>query len=278
MRCHWLQTAVAAVIATSASADFFAFADETVPPMGGAYQGYKNVIAIPVDDARTRAIAGALIMPEGAGPFPAVVYLPVCGGVFPSPEWAAENRLAEHLKSKGFATLIVDPNSARSEYAGVCSEAMGDRWLEVGKRGAYDALAAVKVLSQRPEIDARHIFLQGRSQGAFNVLAAVDSALPQDYEVKIAGAVAYYPACFDNFRPKVPTLILAAEKDEVTPAADCLAGKDQPNVEVVVYPGTTHGFAWPATISFYGMTFRYDEAATKDAEERVDAFLASHMK
>ena len=43
--------------------------------MGG---GYTNVIAIPVDDPDTKAIAGALFRPQGAGPFPAVIYLGYC--------------------------------------------------------------------------------------------------------------------------------------------------------------------------------------------------------
>ena len=40
------------------------------PPMGG---GYTNVIPIPIDEPGTKAIAGALIKPEGAGPFPAII-------------------------------------------------------------------------------------------------------------------------------------------------------------------------------------------------------------
>src|SRR5271165_5778504 len=42
------------------------------PKMAG---GYANAIAIPVDDPEVKAIAGALIKPEGAGPFPVIVYM-----------------------------------------------------------------------------------------------------------------------------------------------------------------------------------------------------------
>ena len=42
------------------------------PPIGG---GYTNVIAIPVNDPSVKEIAGALFKPQGAGPFPAVVYM-----------------------------------------------------------------------------------------------------------------------------------------------------------------------------------------------------------
>jgi hypothetical protein len=53
-------------------------AGQTTPPMGG---GYTNVIPIPVDSPRTKAISGALFKPEGVGPFPAVIYMPACDGV-----------------------------------------------------------------------------------------------------------------------------------------------------------------------------------------------------
>jgi hypothetical protein len=39
--------------------------------MGG---GYTNVIPIPIDEPGTKAITGALIKPEGAGPFPAIIH------------------------------------------------------------------------------------------------------------------------------------------------------------------------------------------------------------
>ena len=48
------------------------------PPMAGEY---TNVIPIPVDDPATKAIAGALFKPDGAGPFPAVVYMSGCEGL-----------------------------------------------------------------------------------------------------------------------------------------------------------------------------------------------------
>ena len=58
------------------------------PKMGG---GYKDVIAIPVDDPATKAIAGALFKPAGAGPLPAVIYMSTCDGI---------NRGEDHLVSR----------------------------------------------------------------------------------------------------------------------------------------------------------------------------------
>jgi hypothetical protein len=89
-------------------------AAQTVPPMGG---GYTNVIPIPVDDPATKAIAGALFKPEGAGPFPAVVYMSSCAGLSVYPEKALEKSVIDHLRSKGVATLIVDPFTPRNDGA-----------------------------------------------------------------------------------------------------------------------------------------------------------------
>ena len=91
---------------------------QALPPMGG---GFTNVIAIPVDDPKTKAISGALFKPEGAGPFPAVIVMPTCAGVDLPPALSVEKTLIDHLQSKGVATLIVDPFTPRGELQGRCS-------------------------------------------------------------------------------------------------------------------------------------------------------------
>jgi dienelactone hydrolase len=76
--------------------------------------------------------------------------------------------------------------------------------------------------------------------------------------------------------PSVPVLVLIGDKDQ---AAPCLALKDTPNFEVVVYPGATHGFNAPGVgdIERQGYDMVYDEKATPDAERRADAFIDAHM-
>ena len=52
-----------------------------------------------------------------------------------------------------------------------------------------------------------------------------------------------------------------------------------PNVEVVVYPGATHAFSLRGIdVNAEGHRLVYDEKAAKDAEARVDAFIAAHMR
>ena len=86
-------------------------AGQEPPPMGF---GYTDVIPIPLDDPTTKAIAGALFKPPGAGPFPAVAYMVNCGGLHHSGERALEKSVIDHLLAKGVATLIVDPFTPRN--------------------------------------------------------------------------------------------------------------------------------------------------------------------
>jgi dienelactone hydrolase len=232
--------------------------------MGG---GYTNVIPIPVDNPTTKAISGALFKPEGAGPFPAVIFMPGCGGVDSPPARASQKTLTDHLQSKGVATLIVDPFTPRGQLRG-CSG---------GNSGTKDALAAVKVLRAMPDIEVKHIFLQGLSWGATSSLGLVDTTNPDSSDAKVAGVIAYYPSCSVVADPSVPVLVLIGEKDDWTPASTCTALKDTPNFEVVVYPGATHAFNMPGVGDWEGHHMVYDEKATQDAERRADAFMAAHM-
>src|SRR4051794_28835387 len=74
------------------------------PTMGG---GYTNVTPIPVDDPVSKQIAGALFKPEGKGPFPAVVYMPGCGGPNFPLDLQNEKLVISRMQAKGIATFIV---------------------------------------------------------------------------------------------------------------------------------------------------------------------------
>jgi len=85
------------------------------PPMSG---GYTNVIAIPVDDPPIKAVAGALFKPEGAGPFPAVIYMSDCDGVGVPWALSLQENLVHHLLSRGVAILILDSFTPRRNEKG----------------------------------------------------------------------------------------------------------------------------------------------------------------
>jgi dienelactone hydrolase len=253
-------------------------AAQSAPPIGG---GYTNAIPIPVDDPATKAIAGALFKPAGAGPFPAVVYMSGCYGLNSPSELALERSVIDHLLAKGVATLIVDPFTPRNEPEGVCAKLSEKTFAQYATRGGNDAVAALKALKAMPDIDPNRVFLQGYSFGAISSLFATDTKTPGAHDTKIAGLIAYYPYCYDNVEFSAPTIVLIGEKDDWTPAALCQAAKGKPNLEEVdVYPGAFHGFVMPMgqPIDYLGHHIAFDVKDTLDAEQAAGAFMAKHLK
>jgi len=247
------------------------------PPIGA---GYTKVIAIPVDDPSVKEIAGALFKPEGTGPFPAVVYMSGCNGLDFPPEAKQEKRVIDSLTSKGIAVLIVDPFTARGEKDGVCEKINEKTFVQVFTRAGNDAVAALRVVKAMPDIDPNKVFLQGYSYGAIASLYATDMKTPGTHDTKVAGVIAYYPYCYDDVDPSVPTLVLIGEKDDFVSVAACQAVTGKASFDLVVYPGATHGFTEPfdKPLDFDRHHLAHDEAATKDAEQRAEAFIAAHLK
>ncbi len=237
-----------------------------IPILGG---GYKDAIAIPVDDPATRAIAGALFRPASAGPFPAVIYMGTCAEMNSGEERFAHSAVRDRLLAKGFAMLVIDPYWPRQEWQGVCGQPNAGG--ETVARGARDIYAALDALKARPEIDTNRIFVQGVGLGASAALFAIDAAKAPPHTAKLAGAIAISPHCKEDAVPSVPTLILTGQQDLWAPAARCQALARAPNVEVKVYPGVGHAFAMP-----FGHRAQHNLAAAKDAQVRAEAFLDAH--
>lgn len=268
--------ALAAVSMAAASAS----KAQSPPPIGG---GYTDAIAIPVNDPAIPAISGALFKPTGAGPFPAVLYMPVCGGMDGPANRAMHKAITDHLLAKGIAAFVVDSFTPRGEVHGMCANLgpLGEpKSIQLFTRDSNDVLAALKVLQSLPGIDTKHIFLEGSSFGAVGALMAIDKTNAAGRSANVAGVVAYYPFCYDGVDPSVPVLVMVGEKDDWTPAAKCQAVTGKTGFEVVVYPGLTHAFTmnFGKPVDYLGHHMEYDDKAALDAQQRADAFIAAHMK
>jgi dienelactone hydrolase len=284
MKDHLLIT-VAAVAVAAGAIIFPAVSAAQTPPMAG---GYTNAIPIPLDDPQTKAIAGALFKPEGAGPFPAIIYMSDCGGLGDPTDRAQQKAVIDHYVGQGKAVLILDSFTPRGFEKGVC-----DRVDDVNlfHLRAEDAYAAQMALAAMPDIDGKRVFLQGYSHCASAAAWAVNPLVAFKHDgAAFAGVVAYYPYCWEYMTVSVPTLVLIGDKDDWTPffpsqsstttnSKLCEAKKSRPNFEVVIYPGATHAFTMPMDqpVEVDGHHIAYDERATKDAEARADAFIAAHM-
>lgn len=277
MKSAFLMSVAAAAIVAGAMA-LPAVSAAQVPPMSG---GYSNIIAIPIDESipigmrKTKAIAGALIKPEGAGPFPAVIYLGGCAPIGSPHDADLEKTLIDHNRAKGFATLIVDSYTPRHAEHGMCDNIDDHRWYFAR---AQDALGAWKALAANPDIDAKRIFVQAYSTGASSALQAIDVGNGSNDGAKFAGVIAFYPHCDFLSTLTVPALIMIGDKDELFPSGMCRQQIGKTNVEVVIYPGATHAFATPGVEDFEDHHMAYDPKVAGDAQARADAFIAAHMK
>lgn len=105
-------------------------------------------------------LAGTLSIPEGDGPFPAVLLISGSGAQDRNANvfgFEVFRTLADYLTRNGVAVLRYDDRGVGGSTGGGSDDTSADF--------AEDVLAGVEMLSQRPEIDTAHIGLLGHSEG-----------------------------------------------------------------------------------------------------------------
>lgn len=265
-----------------------AFALLTAAAWAGGYERVR----IPSDDGELDAV---LYLPPGPGPFPAVVALHGCGGL-----WRDNGKLSmrhtdwgERLAAEGFAVLMPDSYGSR-KLGSQCG--VKELTVRANRERVADAAAARHWLQARGDIRADRIALLGWSGGGSTVLAAIRrDRRPADTKPDFSRAVAFYPGCrfqseSTSFAARLPLMMLMGEADDWTPAAPCdyLAKAAQSRgekVELVTYPGALHDFDHPrlevkerSDIAYSATgtgkaTVGTNPAARDDAIKRVKAYL-----
>lgn len=218
-------------------------------------------------------LSGRLKKPDGDGPFPAVVLLHGCGGI-----WRWNDVWADRLTDWGYVVLDVDSFGPRGK-ASIC-----DRPGSItGEMRALDAHGAKTFLAGVPFVDPGRIAVLGMSHGGWAVLDAIRRTTNSDLRVKpFRAAIALYPWCDEPGELDAPLLILTGELDDWSPAARCrtfVAGASPAGgVELKVYPGAHHVFDLKGLDTRQdGHVMRHDPQAADDAAERIHAFLAKHL-
>ena len=195
-------------------------------------------------------LVGRLYRPEGQGPFPAIVMLHGCSGLWgkggePTASFAF---WAEHFRARGYMALLLDSFGPRGERE-ICTQEK--RRVSPAKDRPRDAYAALAWLGARADVDSGRVDLIGWSNGGAAVLHTVKAGAPGRLEggARFRAAVAFYPGCADlakaPFRPTGPLLIQSGGADDWTPARYCetlAAGAPAGSVEIDVYPGAHHSF------------------------------------
>lgn len=219
-------------------------------------------------------LSGTLYRPKGDGPFPAVVLLHGCAGL-----GDRDFRWASWLNAEGYVTLVVDSFALRG-ISNVCGK---DSELGHSER-VWDAFGALAYLRSLPFVDGDRVGMIGWSHGGAAALRA-SAKLLQPRRGGFRAAVAFYPNCIVYpSTGTIPLLLLLGELDDWTPAAPCVdaskrARQEGGTVWWVVYPGAYHSFdrEKPARV-YLGHHLQYNPGAARDAEKRIRAFLAEHLR
>jgi dienelactone hydrolase len=223
-------------------------------------------------------IEGYLSKPDGAGPFPAVVYLHGCNGLSEN----TRHRIADLMTGWGYVSLAVDSFTTRG-IKEACDRSMPPRQ-------AY-ALGALLYVSNLTFVDPKRIVVVGSSQGGIVALRLASTTDIKVFDVpdglKFKAAVAYYPLCgVATQKLAIPTIIMIGELDDWTPAKDCeqwmalRAGKGAP-VTLTVYPGAYHSFDVPTLRDgrrLFGHWLKYDPDAAASSISEMHDFLTTELR
>lgn len=217
-------------------------------------------------------LIGYLARPSGTGRFPAVVILHGCSGLSSGPI-----ETADRLRLAGYVALAIDSLGPRG-IDDVCGGSVAQE---------FDAHAALHYLSQQDFVDPGRVAVLGYSMGGAAVLRIAREGNMSEFDERFRAAVAYYPGCDENpAAMTAPTMILIGAADDWTPAEACreLAERLQKTgtpIDLTIYPGAYHAFnfsqAKPGFRNKFGHWIEYDEAAAKDAEAKLRAFLAAQL-
>jgi dienelactone hydrolase len=276
----------------------------TEAALASAVEELAEQVTFPSTDATMTGgsptpLVALLHRPAGPGPFPAIVLLHGCGGLY-----ARNGRLTgrhEHwalaLRDQGFVTLLVDSFTPRG-LKQICT--LKDRPLRAGRERTMDAYGALSFLQGLPYVQPDGVGLLGWSHGGVTTLFTVDPATPARPKLAPAAdfraAVAFYPGCRPDSQHRwsasIPLLLLLGGRDDWCPAAPCVTVAERAKaqgspIEWVVYPDAHHDFDAPdlALRQRSGLAFAEGgtamvgthAGARADALERVPAFFRRHL-
>jgi dienelactone hydrolase len=209
-------------------------------------------VSIPADgEYEPKTLDAMLFKPQGQGPFPAIVAMHGCSGL-----WSSKNETklsprhadwGQRLMALGFVVIFPDSYGSRGLGAQCKND---DREVEPYRERVEDANAARRYLQTLPYVNPNAIALLGWSNGGSTVLYTVrPQDRPKAGSPDFRAAVAFYPGCTAqaekrDWASRVPLLILMGDADDWTPATPCkkLAAANADSVKLILYPGAYHDF------------------------------------
>ena len=283
---------------------------------GSALAATPETVKFLSRDGRTQLVAYLFTpaAPTPAGPHPAVVMLHGRAGSYSSSKpgtMAADNLTARHRlwgefwAERGYMALHVDSFGPRGYAQGFARHSYHRRPAEVNEQTQrpLDAYGALDYLRTRSDVISDRIGVQGWSNGAMTLLAAMGMNAPRAAPVPapsaadrarlarpaphsdFRAAIAQYPGCTvqrdqGDYQPYAPLLLLvAADDDEVSPRV-CAALAAQlkqrgAGIEFVIYEGAHHSYDDPGRAR---QSHAPNQAAMQDSLLRAEAFFRRHLQ
>ncbi len=214
------------------------------------------------------SVAAYIAMPEGEGPFPALIVIHEWWGLN---DWIKST--TDDLARNGYVSLAID--LYRGSIAGSAEEAHELMRGLPEDRVTKDLKSAFRFLTKKKLVDSERIGSIGWCMGGSYSLKA-SQVLPS-----LAASVICYGRLVteEDELKKIacPILGIFGETDRGIPAASVkiferTAQKLEKNVRTVVYPNVGHAFMNPNNKN------GYDEATTLEAWQRIHAFLKLRLK
>ena len=198
--------------------------------------------------AGTVALTSELLTPPGIGPFPVVVALHGCGGLYTksgSKLTARHRDWSDRLLDAGFAVLLLDSFSAR-RVSQICT---GEHPPITPAMRADDVRHALTWLAQQKLADPRRVALLGWSHGAMSLLWAVRPGF-LDGMIKPTLAFAFYPGCREiakqpDWSSSLSLTLMIGGADDWTQPAPCRELAAKVGFRYIEYPGAYHDFDAP---------------------------------
>jgi dienelactone hydrolase len=275
----------------------------TMSPLSAAApMDLPDTVHFPSRDGRT-SLVGYLFWPTTRKPgrAPALVHLHGRRGpysILAHGRYDATTLTQRHLfwarfwAARGCFVLVVDSFSPRGYPDGFAAGTHAQRPKEIDEVTVrpLDAYGALRFLAQHRDVDPARIGLQGWSNGASTVLAAM--AIGTLHAVGLApdagfrAALAFYPGCGlnDAFRggytAYAPVQILIGTADEEVSPSRCEAlvrDNRRPGnaIALTLYPDASHDFDDPGK-KRQGVAA--NAAALADATAKAAAFMGHHLK
>ncbi|RYE35307.1 MAG: dienelactone hydrolase family protein [Hyphomicrobiales bacterium] len=189
-------------------------------------------------------LVGWLAQPAGTGPFPAVIGLHGCAGLYArSGEInARESDWSQRLTAAGYVVLLVDSFGPRG-IKSLCNER--ERALTPAGR-ARDAFAAIDWLDRQSFVQKQRIALIGWSNGGSTALRVAGAPEAK----RLRHVVTFYPGCRGflkrGWQAQTETAIFQGLADDWTPAAPCEELARSGGARFVGFPGAYHDFDHPS--------------------------------